>query len=54
MLFSVFLIIDLSILIPEIVAQIFNPITELVISIRVPIKEAKAENETNPVTQKLK
>ena len=30
-------------------AQIFNPIAELVIPIAVPTKEAKAEMETHPV-----
>ena len=32
-----------------VIAQIFNPITELVIPIRIPIKEAKVEIEINPV-----
>ena len=38
-----FLIIDLYFLIPAVVAQIFNPIVELLIHIRIPTKEAKAE-----------
>ena len=48
-LFFFFLIIDLFFLIPAVNAQIFNPIAESVIPIRVPIKEAKAEMETYPV-----
>ena len=32
-----------------IIAQIFNPIAELVISTATPSKEAKAETETHPV-----
>ena len=38
-----FLIIDLYFLIPAVIAQIFNPIAELLIHIRIPTKEAKAE-----------
>ena len=38
-----FLIIDLYFLIPAVIAQIFNPIVELLIHIRIPTKEAKAE-----------
>ena len=37
------LIIDLYILIPEVIAQII-PISELVIPIEIPIKEAKAQS----------
>ena len=43
--FFFFLIIDLYFLIPAAIAQIFNPIAELVISIGIPSKEAKAEIE---------
>ena len=39
-------IIDLYFLIPAVIAQIFNPIAALVISIEILIKEAKAEMET--------
>ena len=39
-----FLIIDLYFLIPTFIAQIFNPIEELVIPIGIPTKEAKAFN----------
>ena len=34
---------------PAVITQIFNPIAELVIPIRIPTKEAKAEMETHPV-----
>ena len=40
-----FLIIDLNFLIPAVIAQIFNPIVELVIPILIPSKEAKPEIE---------
>ena len=36
-------------LIPVVIAQIFNPIAELVTPVGVPIKEAKAETEIHPV-----
>ena len=52
--FFFFLIIDLYYLIPAVIAQIFNPIAELVIPIGMPIKEAKAEMETHPVTVEAK
>ena len=41
-----FLIIYLLFLIPAVIAQIFNPISELVIPIEIPSKEAKAEIES--------
>ena len=41
MLLFLFLIIDLYFLIPAAVAQIFNPMAELVIPIGIPTKEAK-------------
>ena len=47
--FFFFLIIDLYFLIPEVIAQIFNHAAELVISIEIPAKEAKAEIEIHPV-----
>ena len=47
--FSFLLIIDSCFLIPAVIAQIFNPIAELVIPIGKPIKEAKAEIEIYPV-----
>ena len=40
---------DLYVLIPAIIAQIFNPIADFVIPIGIPTKEAKAEMETHPV-----
>ena len=47
--FFFFLIIDLYLLIPAVIAQIFNPIAKIVIPIGVPTKEAKAEIDTHPV-----
>ena len=47
--FFFFLIIDLYFLIPAVIAQIFNPIAELVIPIGIPTTEAKAEMKTHPV-----
>ena len=41
--------IDLHFLIPAVIAQIFNPIAELVIPIGIAIKEAKAEVKMHPV-----
>ena len=38
-----FLIIDLYFIIPPAIAQIFNPIAELVIPIGIPSKEAKSK-----------
>ena len=49
--FLFFLIIDL---IPAVIAQIFNPITEFVIPIEIPTKETKAEIEIHPVTIEAK
>ena len=49
MILFLFLIIDLYFLIPAAISQIFNPITELVIPIRIPIEEEKAEIEIHPV-----
>ena len=48
--FFFFLIIDLYLLITAVIAQLFNPIAELVIPIGISIKEAKAEMETDLVT----
>ena len=53
-LFFFFLIIDLYLLIPTVIAQIFNPIEELVIYIRMWIKEGKAEVEIHPVIVEVK
>ena len=52
--FVFFLIIDLYFLIPAVVPQIFNPIAQLVVSIGIPNKDAKAEMETHPVTAEIK
>ena len=49
-----FLIVDLYLLVPAVTAQVFNPIGELVISIGIPSKEAKAEIEINPVVVEAK
>ena len=51
--FFFFLIIDFYFLIPAVIAQIFNPIAELVIPIGIPTKEAKAEMETHPVIAEI-
>ena len=51
--FLFFLIIDLHVLIPAVIAQIFNPIAEQVIPIGIPSKEAKAEIEIQPVSAEL-
>ena len=47
--FFFFLIIDLYFLIPAVIAEIYNPIAELVIPVGIPTKEAKAEMKTHPV-----
>ena len=52
--FFFFLILDLKFLIPAVIAQLFNPIAELVIPIRIPIKEAEAEIEIHPVIVEAK
>ena len=49
-----FVIIDLYFLIPAAIAQIFDPIAELVIPIGIPIKEAKGETEIHPVVVEAK
>ena len=49
-----FLIIDLRFLIPAVIAQIFNPIAELVIPIGIPSKEAKVEIEIHPIIVEVK
>ena len=54
MLFVFLLIIDLYFLIPAAVAQIFNPIAEFAIPIRIPSKEAKAEIDMHAVTEEAK
>ena len=54
MLLFLFLILDLYLLIPAVIAQIFNAIVELVIPIGIPTKEEKAEMETHPVILEAK
>ena len=54
MLIFFFLIIDLYFFIPEVIAQIFNPIGELVIPIGIPTKKAKSEIEIHPVIVEAK
>ena len=46
---SFFLIIGKYLLIPAAIAQVFNPTTELVITIGIPTKREKAEIKTHPV-----
>ena len=41
-------------LIAAVIAQIFNPIAELVVPIGIPVKEAETEMEMNPVTVVIK
>ena len=52
--FYFFLIIDLYFLIPVAIAQVFNPIAELIILTGIPSKEAKAEIEIHPATEEAK
>ena len=55
MLFSFFfLIIDLQFLFPETIAQILNLIVEIIITLEISTKEAKAEMEIHRVTAKTK
>ena len=48
------IIIDLYLLIPAAIAQVFDPIAELVVPIGIPSKEAKAEVEIHPVNVEAK
>ena len=52
--FFFFLIIGLYFLITAVIAQIYNPIAELVIPIGIWSKESKAETEIYPVTTEAK
>ena len=54
MLFLFLLIIDLYFLIYAAIAQILTCIVELIISIRIPIKEVKVEIEIHPVIVEAK
>ena len=49
-----FLIIDLYLLIPAVIAQIFNPTAKLTIPIGPPTNEANTEIETQPLTAEMK
>ena len=49
-----FLIIDLNLLIPAAIAQIFNPIAELLIPIGITNKEAKAEIKIHSIILEAK
>ena len=51
--FLFFLFIELSLLIPAVIAQFFNPIVEPVIPIGIRSKEAKVEMETHPVIAEI-
>ena len=48
------LITDLYFIIPEVIAQIFNPTEELLIPIEIPTNEGNAEIETQPVRAETK
>ena len=52
--FFFFLIIDLYLLIPAAIGQMFNPTKELVISIGIPTKEVKPGIGTHPVIVEIK
>ena len=52
--FLVFVITDLYILIPAVIADIYNPTTQLLIPTGVPTIEGKAEMERHPVTSEMK
>ena len=54
MLFFFFFIIDLYVLIPAVIVQIFIPTTELVIPTGTQTTEANAEIETQPVSIETK
>ena len=54
MLLFLLLIINSCILIPSVIAQIFNPIAKLLIPIGIPGKEAKAEIEIHFVIVEAK
>ena len=52
--FLFFSIIDLCNLITAAIAQIFNPIAELLIPVRIPNKEEKTEIEIHPAIEEAK
>ena len=49
MLLFVFLVIELYFLVSAVITQIFNPIAEIAIPIKIPTKIAKAEMKTHQV-----
>ena len=49
-----FLIIDLYLLIPAAISQIFSPIAEQLIPIGIPSKQVKAATEIHPVIAEVK
>ena len=53
MFLLLFLMIDLYFLITAVIAQMFNPVAKLVISLGIPTKEANAEMETHSVIVKI-
>ena len=52
--FFIFSIIDLYFLIAAVITPIFNPTTELIISIGIPTTEAETETETHSVIEEAK
>ena len=52
--FFFFLFFELYFLKPAVIAQMFNPFAKLVITVRIPIKEVKAETEIHPVIVEAK
>ena len=54
MLQFIFLIVDLYVLIPAVIAQVLNPFAELVVPIAKPIKEGKEEIGIHPVIEEAK
>ena len=49
LLFLLFLVTDIFLFNPVIIAQMFNPIAELVIPIRIPTKQEEEEMEIHPL-----
>ena len=44
---------QLYILIPAVITQVFNPVAELVIPLGIPTNDAKAQIETHPVNVEI-
>ena len=49
-----FVIIDLYLILPAVIALVFNPIAELIIPVGISTKETKQEIEINPVAAEAK